>query len=118
MQPQSITVIQGETLRMPITILDANGEPLDLTGASAHFGLARTAGDAVLVGNSTSPPTAAASVRSPAEEGVVDVRIDAEVVVTLLNTYAWECRVVDVVGDEVAVARGYLTVRPRVFSLS
>lgn len=116
MQPQSFSVTQGETLEIPITISDANGEPLDLTQTTAIFGMARRAGDALVVDSEDVPPTATATVRS-AEDGIIDVVVPGNIIGTLLGTYEWECRARDLVNDEVVVARGYITVARRVLGI-
>ena len=118
MQPQSFSIVQGETLAMPVTVTDTDGEPLDLTGATALFGITRVAGDQLVAGTEATPATATAVVRDPQGSGVIDVTVEGSVIATLLGTYEWECRARDVLGGEVVVARGYLTVSQRVLGVT
>lgn len=117
MQPQSFSIVQGETLDMPVAVTDSDGEPYDLSGMTPLFGVARFAGGTLVVDTAGAPPTATATIRGPATDGVVDVSVPGTAIAPLIGTYEWECRARDSANAEVVIARGYLTVAPRILGV-
>lgn len=112
--PQSYSVVQGESLRIAITVLDSAGAAVDLSGSTSGFGISRRAGEALVASTEVSPPTVTTSFNSPPTDGVVNVEVASTVTDDMLGTYDWECRVIDSYANETVVARGYLTVSKRV----
>lgn len=104
-QPQSLEVKSGDTLKLPITTVDSVGDPKDLTGATVTFTIARTVRSTPVI---TKTLGDGITVAAPLT-GVIDVVIDASDSDDLHGTYYFECEVIDLAGDKATVAFGFIT---------
>ena len=104
-QPQSLEVKSGDTLKLPITVVDSAGNPKDLTGVTATFIIARRVRSTALI----TKTVGAGIVLTTPLSGVLTVTIDPVDSDDLHGTYYFECEVTDLVGDIATIAYGFIT---------
>lgn len=106
---QSFPAISGDELVLPITVKDNDDVIVNLTGATARFAMARHPGGAIVIDTAASPATASVAIGSPATAGVLTVTITDTTTDALSGDYYYECKVTDVSGQALVVARGYIS---------
>ena len=101
--------MSGDQLVLPITTRDNDGALVDLTGASARFAMARQERSTVLdIDSEASPPTATV-ILTDAVNGLITVTMTDENTDVLEGDFYYECKVTDNAGQEVVVARGWIS---------
>lgn len=107
--PQSFEVFAGENVSIPITVRDAAGAVVDLTGASGRFVAARRPESPTrALDSGAASPTATVTFTTPAS-GLVTVTLDDVHTDGLSGTYWWELKVTDSNTNEVVTSYGYIT---------
>lgn len=107
----SRTYAAGDDLELQFTVVDSDGDAVNITGFTARFALSRRPGGTTLVGTGLSPATATASLTTPAS-GIYTITIDKSVTAALSGTYYFETEIEDGSADESTVSRGWMTFEP------
>lgn len=106
---QNFTLYQGDSLTAQFSVVDDEGSPVDLTGATITWRAATVSHQTVLdkaVGRGITVTDAAG--------GVCEVALAPDDTASLLGTYRHQLRVVDATGQEAVVAEGAMTVQRRI----
>lgn len=103
----AITVISGDTLSIPITVLDDDDAAVDMTGATIAFAIVRRVGRTAAISTADSPQTASAAIAT----SVVTITVTAANTEPLRGTYQFECKATDGSGNEAVIAYGSITFR-------
>ena len=90
----------GETVSIPITVLDDDDVAVDMTAATITFAIVRKIGGTAVI--STAAGTASSSISS----NVVTITISATNTEPLVGLYRFECRAVDGSSNEAVIAYG------------
>ena len=98
----------GDSLLLQHTVVDSNGDAVDITGWTLRFGLARTRGGTVLVGTELSPATATASITNDTG-GVFTIAIAKTVSDDLTGDYYFKTEGQDGSGYVSTLAHGWQT---------
>lgn len=106
LKPQTIDAASGDTIGVNITVTDADGVIVPLTGFTATVRVADLAGN-VVADSGDSPPTIAITWPDRVA-GKVRFEIDATLVDDWQGTFRWECRLVSSDGVGRRCAYGYL----------
>lgn len=107
---QSFSFIQGQDVDLEITVKDADGVVVDLTGGSVRFVMARSPSSSTIdVDSDASPQTATAVLTTPAS-GLITVTLTDTVTDGLAGDYYYECKYTSGGGLETVVTRGWISV--------
>lgn len=103
----SLEFVSGDDITLEFTVT-RDDEPVDITGMTARFAVARRVGSAPVL--STEDGTAEAVVTDGAN-GVFRVTATGSATEGLFGTYRFEVKLDDVSGDRATVARGFMSFR-------
>lgn len=104
----SLSYMAGDDLLLQFTVIDSDGDAIDITGMMVRFAISRTISGTAVISTEASPATATASLTTPAS-GIFTVAIDGSDTDALSGTYRFECEIEDSSGDKSTVARGFVT---------
>lgn len=107
---QDVTIYGGNDVAIDVSILDAVGEALDITGASLEWGMAPRAADDATLRKSTEGGGGEIDVTDPAG-GLLTVYLDPADTAELHGEYRHELRMTDAVGKVTTLLTGTLTIR-------
>lgn len=99
---------QGDDLSLEFTVIDDDGNAVNITGATVRFQIFRRRGDTPVIDTEVSPATASVTLTTPAS-GIFTVDIDGDDTESLLGTYAFECVLIDTSSKESTPTRGWIT---------
>ena len=105
-----VTFHSGETVSIPITVLDDDDVAVELAGATIKFAIVRKIGDASVISTEASPMTATSAITSngasPEVNNIVTISISATNTEPLIGVYHFECRAIDGASNEAVIAYG------------
>jgi len=108
---QSFPVMSGDQVSLPITVVDNDGNIVDLTAGTGQFKMARTPSSSPVIDSTSSPATATIDISQPLQ-GLMTVTITDENTDALEGDYYYEAKFTDTLGREAVVARGWITFEP------
>ena len=105
-----ITFHSGETVSIPITVLDDDDVAVSMTAATIKFAIVRKIGGNAVISTEVSPQTATSAISyntaSPQVNNIVTISITATNTEPLVGLYFFECRAIDGSGNEAVIAYG------------
>lgn len=114
-QPVSRSYGAGDDISLDITVLDAAGDPVDISGLTVRFAVVPQDGSAAVLSSEDAPVTATPTIPT-GTDGVINIAVAGEDTVDLEGTYEFECEIEDGSGVVSTVARGYFTFVPSLFT--
>ena len=100
----------GETVSIPITVLDDDDAAVSMTGATIKFEIVRKIGGTAVISTESSPQTATSAISansaSPQVNNIVTITISAANTEALVGLYHFECRAIDTSNNEAVIAYG------------
>jgi len=105
---QNFTMWSGDTKVIEVTITDASGNAVNLTGATISYVLQRSVGSTVTI----SKTTASGISITDASGGVFQITLDASDTARLSgSSYYHECQITDTSGNVSTVFTGTVTMK-------
>lgn len=99
----TISVISGDTLTIPITVLDDDDVAVDMSGATIKFAIVKQIGGTAVI--SIADATASSAIAS----NVVTITVTSANTEALQGTYQFECQAVDGSSNRAVIAYGDIT---------
>lgn len=103
----------GDDLSLRFTVVDSDGNAVDITGHTPRFAIVRRVGGTPVISTEASPATATATLTTPAS-GIFTVTVDGAKTAALSGTYAFEAEVQDASSDKSTVTRGFIDFIPAI----
>lgn len=104
---QKFTMWSGDTKVLEVTITDASGNAVNLTGATISYVLQRSVGSTVTISKTTDDGISI----TDASGGVFQITLDASDTASLSGSYYHECQITDTSGNVSTVFTGTVTMK-------